>query len=172
MNTWFIGCFSKKIKLSLSQKRLFVSWICWCCNYAFFLSRMLHLRAFLSRMSWLRAFWRWILRRIFGRNPQKYAEFWQKICGKSWPLEPLEKAPWWPNMAYNHVLCPCKMFKGHFGSCRDILGHEGIFWVMKFLHRTAILGHEWPFLIMKGHYGAVLGHFWAPMGICKGPRVV
>ena len=89
MNTWFIGCFSKKIKLSLSQKRLFVSWICWCCNYAFFLSRMLHLRAFLSRMSWLRAFWRWILRRIFGRNPQKYAEFWQKICGKSWPLEPL-----------------------------------------------------------------------------------
>ena len=89
MNTWFIGCFSQKIKLSLSQKRLFVSWICWCCNYAFFLSRMLHLRAFLSRMSWLRAFWRWILRRIFGRNPQKYAEFWQKICGKSWPLEPL-----------------------------------------------------------------------------------
>ena len=36
MNTWFIGCFSQKIKLSLSQKRLFVSWICWCCNYAFF----------------------------------------------------------------------------------------------------------------------------------------
>jgi len=54
-----------------------------------FLSRMLHLRAFLSRMSWLRAFWRRILRRIFGRNSQKYAEFWQKFCGKNWPLEPL-----------------------------------------------------------------------------------
>ena len=89
MNTWLIGWFSRKIKLSLSQKRLFVSWICWCCNYAFFLSRMLHLRAFLSRMSWLRAFWRRILRRIFGRNSQKYAEFWQKFCGKNWPLEPL-----------------------------------------------------------------------------------
>ena len=83
-----------------------------------------------------------------------------------------EKAPGWPNMAYNHVLCPCEMFKGHFGSCRDILGHEGIFWVMKFLHCRAILGHEWPFLVMKGHYGAALGHFGAPMGLCKGPRVV
>ena len=50
--------------------------------------------------------------------------------------------------------------------------HEGIFWVMKFLHCRAILGHEWPFLVMKGHYGAVLGHFGAPISICKGPRVV
>ena len=83
-----------------------------------------------------------------------------------------EKAPGWPNMAYNHVLCPCEMFKGHFGSCRDILGHGGIFWVMKFLHCRAILGQEWPFLVMKGHYGAALGHFGAPMGLCKGPRVV
>ena len=64
------------------------------------------------------------------------------------------------------------MLKGHFGPCRDILGHEGIFWVMKFLHCRAILGHEWPFLVMKGHYGAVLGHFGVPMGLCKGPRVV
>ena len=29
-----------------------------------------------------------------------------------------------------------------------------------------------PFLVMKGHYGAVLGHFGAPMGLCKGTRVV
>ena len=83
-----------------------------------------------------------------------------------------EKAPGWPHMAYNHELCPCKMFKGHFGSCRDIFGHEGIFWVMKFLHCRAILGHAWPFLVMKGHYGAVLGHFGAPMGLYKGLRVV
>ena len=82
-----------------------------------------------------------------------------------------EKAPGWPHMAYNHELCPCKMFKGYFGSCRDIFGHEGIFWVMKFLHCRAILGHAWPFLVMKGHYGAVLGHFGAPMGLCKGPKV-
>ena len=60
-----------------------------------------------------------------------------------------EKAPGWPNMAYNHVLCPCEMFKGHFGSCRDILGHEGIFWVMKFLHCRAILCHELQFLVIK-----------------------
>ena len=83
-----------------------------------------------------------------------------------------EKAPGWPHMAYNHELCPCKMFKCHFGSCRGIFGHEGIFWVMKFLHCRAILGHAWPFLVMKGHYGAVLGHFGAPMGLCKGPKVV
>ena len=83
-----------------------------------------------------------------------------------------EKAPGWPHMAYNHELCPCKMFKGYFGSCRDIFGHEGIFWVMKFLHCRAFLGHAWPFLVMKGHYGAVLGHFGALMGLCKGTRVV
>ena len=55
----------------------------------FFLSQMSHLRAFLSRMSWFRAFWGRILRRIFGRNSQKYAEFWQKFCGKNWRVEPL-----------------------------------------------------------------------------------
>ena len=36
---WTLGSLDalvKKIKLSLSQKRLFVSWICWCCNYTFF----------------------------------------------------------------------------------------------------------------------------------------
>ena len=59
-----------------------------------FLSQMSHLRAFLSRMSWFRAFWGRILRRIFGRNSQKHAEFWQKICGKSWPLEPLLQSFW------------------------------------------------------------------------------
>ena len=75
-------------------------------------------------------------------------------------------------MAYNHVLCPCKMFKGHFGSCRDIFGHEGIFWVMKFLHCRAILCHEWQFLVIKGHYVAVLGHIGTLKDLCKGPRVV
>ena len=85
-----------------------------------------------------------------------------------------EKAPGWPHMAYNHVLCPCKMFQGHFGSCRDIFGQEGIFWVMKFLHCRAILGHEWPFMVMNGHFWsrrAIFGHkgpflvlFWAIMG--------
>ena len=91
----------QKINLSLSQKRLFVSWICWCCNYAFFLSRMLHFRAFLSRMSWLRAFWGRILCRIFlrntrnfGRSSQKYSEFRQKIWGKNWLLEPLMITSW------------------------------------------------------------------------------
>ena len=83
-----------------------------------------------------------------------------------------EKSPRWPNMAYNQVLCPWEMFKGHLESCRDILGHEGIFWVMKFLHWKAILGHEWPFWVIKGHFGAVLGYFGAPMGPLKGPRVV
>ena len=135
MNTWFTGRFSQKIKLSLSQKRLFVSWICWCCNYAFFLSRMLHLRAFLSRMSWLRAFWRWILRRIFGRNPQKYAEFWQKICGKSWPLEPLktsfEKMSWfeyWKHAFLKVIKVSCKVLYQH---CM-LLRYVGIvFWMQK-----------------------------------------
>ena len=54
-----------------------------------FLAQMSHLRVFLSRMSWFRAFWGRILRRIFGRNSQKYAEFWQKFCGKNWRVEPL-----------------------------------------------------------------------------------
>ena len=78
-----------------------------------------------------------------------------------------EKAPGWPNMAYNHVLCPCKMFQGHFGSCRDIFGQEGIFWVMKFLHCRAILGHEWPFMVMNGHFWsrrAIMVLFWAILG--------
>ena len=83
-----------------------------------------------------------------------------------------EKAPGLPSMAYIHVLCLWEMFKGHFGSCRDILGHDGIFWVIKFLHWRAILGHEWPFWVMKGHFGAVLGNFGAPMGRWKGSRVV
>ena len=55
------------------------------------------------------------------------------------------------------------MFKDHFGSCRDILGHEGIFGVMKFLYCKAILCHEWQFLVIKGHY---------VKDLCKGPRVV
>ena len=35
----------------------------------------------------------------------------------------------------------------------------------------AISGHEGPFLVMKGIYGALFGHFGAPMGLCKGPKV-
>ena len=90
----------------------------------------------------------------------------QRPLGTRWPLKRPQGGPIW------HIIMPCEMFKGHFGSCRDIFGHEGIFWVMKFLHCRAILGHAWPFLVMKGHYGAVLGHFGAPMGLCKGTRVV
>ena len=47
-----------------------------------------------------------------------------------------------------------------------------MFWVMKFLHCRAILCHEWQFLVIKGHYGAVLGHFGTLKDLCKGPRVV
>ena len=82
-----------------------------------------------------------------------------------------EKAPGWPHMAYNHVLCPCKMFQGHFGSCRDIFGQEGIFWVMKFLHCRAILGHEWPFMVMNGHFWsrrAIMVLFWAIFRLASG----
>ena len=39
-----------------------------------------------------------------------------------------EKAPGWPNMAYNHVLCPWKLLVGHLdhlGSCRAIVWSPG-----------------------------------------------
>ena len=70
----------------------------------------------------------------------------QRPLGSRWPLKRPQGGPIW------HIIMPCEMFRGHFGSCRDIWGHEGIFWVMKFLHCRAILGYEWPFLVIEGHF--------------------
>ena len=52
------------------------------------------------------------------------------------------------------------MFQGHLESCRDILGHEESFWVIKALHWSTILGHEGPFWVIKGY----LVLFWAISG--------
>ena len=80
----------------------------------------------------------------------------QRPTGAIWASQ---KAPGWLNMSYNHVLCPWEMFKGHFGSCRYIFGHKGIFWVMRALHGSIILGRKGPFWVINGHFGAVFGHF-------------
>ena len=61
-------------------------------------------------------------------------------------------------MPLQNVLGPFWVMQGHFG--------------LKFLHCRAILCHEWQFLVIKGHYGAVLGHFGTLKDLCKGPRVV
>ena len=64
----------------------FLSWICKCCNYAYFLS---HYAVFFPQMSWLRAFWGRILAEIlaeilrntqnFGRNSEEKVGHWS-LC--------------------------------------------------------------------------------------------
>ena len=60
-------------------------------------------------------------------------------------------SPAWHNiMYYTHEKC-----------FRAIWGNAGPFWVMK--------GHFWSWRVI---FGAVLGHYGAPVGLWKGPRVV
>ena len=73
------------------------------------------------------------------------------IFGPPWASE---KGLRWSNMAYNHVIYPWEVFWGHLGSYR------------------AIWGHKWPNLVIKGYFGVVLGHYGAPLGLRKGPKVV
>ena len=86
--------------------------------------------------------------------------------------------PWVYYMILCHVGPPWGLFRGPLGP-RWLLKRSqgGRIWhiIMNYPPAKclrAILGHAWPFLVMKGHYGAVLGHFRAPMGLCKGTRVV
>ena len=71
--------------------------------------------------------------------------------GPSGPLKRPQGGPAWHNfMKYSHGKC-----------FRAIWGHTETFWVMK--------GHFWS---RRTIFGAVLGHYGAPVGLWKGPRVV
>ena len=50
--------------------------------------------------------------------------FWA-ILGPSWASA---KALGWSNMTKYYVIYPWQVFYGHLGSCKDIWGHEELFW--------------------------------------------
>ena len=90
---------------------------------------------------------------------------WGLFRGPGGPCGPLKRpqgGPIWHIIMY---YAPEKCFMA-------IWGHAGTFWVMKALHWSIILGHEEPFWAMKGNFGGILGHFGAPVGLWKGPRLV
>ena len=62
----------------------------------------------------------------------------------TWPQWATEKAPGWSNMTQYHVAYQWEVFWGVLGSCR------------------AIWGHEWPFLVMTGHFLCYFGPLWGP----------
>ena len=81
-----------------------------------------------------------------------YMPYWTTLWPfqrHTWPPWASEKAPGWSSMTQYHVIYPWEVFQGHLGSYMDILGHEG------------------PFLVMKGHFWCCFGPLWGPRGPLK-----